>query len=468
MLEAILRFGKKLEQGGVGLFFYAGHGVQVDRQNFLIPLRARIEKEEHVEFEAVKVDRGLAEIAAADNQMNIVVLDACRNNPYARSFRSQKRGLARLSAPGETFIAYATAPGAVAADGSGRNSPFTASLLQELPRPGLKVEDVFKRVAAAVKKKSNGDQSPWRTTSLTIDFYFIPPVPGALPVESGRKVAAGTPIAVIDLSRSARLGMEFVPVRGGTFQMGDQWGDGYGDEKPVHAVTLSDFEMSKHEITVGQFRAFVSASGYQTTAEKQGWAYVYEGSGWVKKQGANWRAPGFLQTDMHPVVCVSWDDAVAFCTWLSQQEGKTVRLPTEAEWEFAARSRGQQRKYPWGDDFAGRQLNFADNNTDFSWSAKDVDDGFARTAPVASFTANDLGLFDMAGNVWEWCRDWYADKYESGAQTNPTGPRSGDFRVLRGGSWNNKARDCRTVNRDRNAPGGADNNNGFRVVRSVR
>jgi Caspase domain/Bacterial Ig domain len=172
MGEAIRAFGQQLRGGNVGLFYFAGHGVQVNGINYLIPIGAQIEKELDVEFEAVHVDRVLAEMEAAENKMNIVILDACRGNPLARSSRSGTRGLAPVLAPSGTLIAYATAPGSVAADGDGRNGLYTEVLLQQIRLPDLKIEDVFKGVRRAVKAKSRGRQVPWETSALEGDFYF--------------------------------------------------------------------------------------------------------------------------------------------------------------------------------------------------------------------------------------------------------------------------------------------------------
>lgn len=172
MEEGIRQFGANLRSGGVGLFYFAGHGLQVAGRNFLIPIGARIEKEQDVEFEAVDAGRVLAELDAAGNGLNIVILDACRNNPFARSFRSQGHGLASIDAPVGTLLAYATAPGSVASDGPGRNGTYTGELLRAMRRPGMKVEDVLKEVRGNVRRKTNGKQVPWESSSLEGDFYF--------------------------------------------------------------------------------------------------------------------------------------------------------------------------------------------------------------------------------------------------------------------------------------------------------
>ncbi|MDP6094199.1 MAG: caspase family protein, partial [SAR324 cluster bacterium] len=175
MKRAIDRFGEQLRDGGVGLFYYSGHGIQVSGRNYLVPLKAEIASEQDVEYESVDAGRVLAKMDAARNGMNLVILDACRNNPYARSFRSASQGLATLNAPSGTFIAYATAPGSVASDGTGRNGLYTGELVRHMNTPGLKLEEVFKRVRADVQEKSGNAQVPWDASSLTGDFFFVSP-----------------------------------------------------------------------------------------------------------------------------------------------------------------------------------------------------------------------------------------------------------------------------------------------------
>ncbi len=172
MKKKIAYFGKKIKNGGVGLFYYAGHGMQVNGYNYLIPVKSIINSEEDVEYEAVNAGRVLAQMDSAKNRLNIVILDACRDNPFARSFRSGTKGLAQMDAPSGTLLAYATAPGSVASDGSGQNAVYTKGLISTLKTPGLKIEDVFKRVRAKVRKETGGKQTPWESSSLEGDFYF--------------------------------------------------------------------------------------------------------------------------------------------------------------------------------------------------------------------------------------------------------------------------------------------------------
>ena len=185
MRRSMIQFGRRLQDGGVGLFYYAGHGVQLYGDNYLIPVGAEIEAEDHVEIEAIELNQVLGRMGGARNRLNIVILDACRNNPFARMFRSATRGLAQTLAPAGTYIAYATAPGDVAEDGAGRNSLYTQALMRWMQRPGLTIENVFKQVRSRVFQETNGKQVPWTSSSITGDFFFLPTRP--------EKVAGPTP-----------------------------------------------------------------------------------------------------------------------------------------------------------------------------------------------------------------------------------------------------------------------------------
>ena len=184
MKDALREFGTQLRKGGVGLFYFAGHGVQSRGRNYLVPVGASIESEAEMEFEAIDANLVLSYMAEADNRVNIVILDACRNNPFARSFRSASRGLAQMEAARGSFIGFATAPGAEAADGNGRNGVYTEALLSSLAQPDTDIDKVFRRVTADVSRTTSGKQVPWVSHSLTGDFRF-------------RSLAAAAPIPVV-------------------------------------------------------------------------------------------------------------------------------------------------------------------------------------------------------------------------------------------------------------------------------
>jgi formylglycine-generating enzyme required for sulfatase activity len=242
---------------------------------------------------------------------------------------------------------------------------------------------------------------------------------------------------------------------------GEDWDQGSeceDNEKPAHKVTVSDFYLSKYQVTVAEFRAFVDATGYKTDADKDGGSWFYN-SIWEKKDGINWRcdAQGNIRPESeynHPVIHISWNDALAYCDWYSKHTSRVYRLPTEAEWEYAARG-GQASK---GYVYAG-----SNNIEDVAWYTSNIK-GFG-TQAIGRKLPNELGLFDMSGNVYEWCLDWFGP-YASGTQNNPAGPASGLIRVFRGGSWVNYARNCRVSGRIYYTPEFRFGYLGFRLVSS--
>jgi hypothetical protein len=229
MQRAIRRLGDRLREGGVGLFYYAGHGLQVKGRNYLLPVDADVDREYEVEFNAIDVNRVLAMMDAAKNPLNIVILDACRTDPFARSLRLGAAGLAPMDAPTGTFIAFATAPGGAASDGdSGVNGTYTKHLLARIGTPGLPIEQLFKRVRVGVIDETGGQQTPWESSSLRGEFSFRPAqaapaveptvaatlrrereayrTPSAAPVPGGDAGARQASILSAYLSRQARLG----------------------------------------------------------------------------------------------------------------------------------------------------------------------------------------------------------------------------------------------------------------------
>jgi formylglycine-generating enzyme required for sulfatase activity/cytochrome oxidase Cu insertion factor (SCO1/SenC/PrrC family) len=263
--------------------------------------------------------------------------------------------------------------------------------------------------------------------------------------------------------------IEFVPVKGGCYTMGNTFGSGEGapNEKPFHEVCVDDFSVGKYDVTVGDFKEFVKDTGYRTEAELGGGCYEWSRR---KNVSLDWRNPGFSQDDRHPVVCVSWNDSVAFAEWLSAKTGRKYRLPSEAEWEYAARSGGKRERYAGISDQSQlyRYANFCDENCFFSYQTVSQDDGYRFTAPVGSYTANGLGLYDMTGNVFQWINDWYEKAYyQESPKDNPRGPDSGTYRVLRGGSWFHTPLYSRVSYRLWGAPDTRFYDIGFRLVTSA-
>ncbi len=278
-------------------------------------------------------------------------------------------------------------------------------------------------------------------------------------------------------------------IPGGEFLMGtaDPAGFPVDGEGPVRRVAVRPFRIARCAVTNDQFVAFVAATGYTTEAEHFGWSFVFQlllprrhnlaivgtagpAPWWLGVTGACWHAPEGAGSTLkgrgdHPVVHVSWHDALAYCAWSG------TRLPTEAEWERAARGGLEQKRYPWGDDLTpgGKhrcniwQGQFPARNT--------AEDGFVGTAPVTSYRPNGFGLYNVAGNVWEWCADWFGTAHPQDEPiTDPTGPPAGTARVLRGGSYLCHRSYCnryRVAARSNNTPDSASGNTGFRVAADV-
>ncbi|MFG2026758.1 formylglycine-generating enzyme family protein [Streptomyces sp. NPDC048825] len=308
--------------------------------------------------------------------------------------------------------------------------------------------------------------APGRSSEAAPAASEPPPVPGSGTAPGGSKVA----------------------LPGGTFRMGGEDvdanpGDGEG---PVREVTLGPFEIDARCVTNERFAAFVDATGYRTDAERFGWSYVFarflpgelrkesprpEGTPWwCGVQGAYWAAPEGPGSGLdgrwdHPVVHVSWGDALAFCRW----EGS--RLPTEAEWEYAARGGLDQKRFPWGDELTPggeHRCNIWQGRFPFRNTGED---GYVGTAPVDAFPPNGFGLFNTSGNVWEWCADWWGTDHGTGPHTDPTGPEQGTARVMRGGSYLCHDSYCnryRVAARTANSPDSSVGNTGFRCVRDRR
>ena len=545
MKRAIRDFGDLLDKAGedgIGMFYYAGHGLQVQGRNFLIPLDTEIERESDVRIEAVAADLVLETMDFARTNLNFVVLDACRNNPFARGFRSVGRGLARMDAPRGTMIAYATAPGEVAADGDGDNSPYTTALTKAMRAPGLPVERMFREVRNEVMERTKDLQVPWEASSLTgEDFYFntVAPAPPATAATPGPAPATGmdtaiwgaikdcqnpvdyqtflaqfpnSPLAPFARARFQALGgartaaiipspattgpvaplqravgvypkgfvpgsvfrdcpfcPEMVMLPTGRFIMGSPAREAgrKSHEGPQFQVTMGrPLAMGKHEITRDQFAEFV----FETSHNYGVGCTVYEGRKRTFDQARTWQDPGYRQDGDHPAVCISWEDAQAYTVWLSRKTGGNYRLPTEAEWEYAARAGTTTSRF-WGDDpaqacaHANVYDRAAEKTREAPYDAFPCDDGFAEAAPVGRFAANAFGLHDMVGNVREWTQDcWYSTLKGAPSDGTVRDENNCKERVRRGGTWQHPVSYARSANRGKTGPANRVFLIGFRVV----
>jgi formylglycine-generating enzyme required for sulfatase activity len=270
--------------------------------------------------------------------------------------------------------------------------------------------------------------------------------------------------------------MDFVRIPAGNFQMGSPPGrTGRQPDEDLHSVQITrPFFLGKCEVTRGQFAAFVNETGYRTEAENDGgWGYnAATGKTEGRSKTYSWRDTGFPRTDNHPVVNVTWNDADAFCHWLARKIGRPVRLPTEAEWEYAARA-GSFLPYYSGDDPAalvkiGNMADATAKQQFADWEdAMPQADGHVFSAPVGQFLANKFGLHDMLGNVWEWCQDWYGPYSDLNSKdpVRETPLPSIPGRVMRGGGWGKRTpRNPPATRRVAGAPGSRDIDLGFRVA----
>jgi formylglycine-generating enzyme len=276
---------------------------------------------------------------------------------------------------------------------------------------------------------------------------------------------------------------------GGKFLMGTNDKDGFptDGEGPVREITLDAFYIDATTVTNAQFSEFINATGYITEAERYGWSFVFHGllseevkktdyqvaaqtPWWCAIQGARWNQPEGKGSDIrermdHPVVHVSWNDAMAFCNWANK------RLPTEAEWEFAARGGLIQKKFPWGDELMQDNIHHCNIWQGTFPDYNSIDDGYFGTAPAKSFQPNNFGLYNVAGNVWEWCNDWFSrDFHKTGPRINPKGPSTGQSKVMRGGSFLCHYSYCnryRVAARSSNTIDSTTSNIGFRCVADV-
>lgn len=468
IVGAIRKFSKDINGGGVGLFYYAGHGMQVNGRNYLIPVDADIKTEDEVEFEAVDAGRVLEKMDDANNRLNIVILDACRDNPFARSFRSTTKGLARMDAPSGTLIAYATSPGMAAADGKDGNGVYTGALLSYMQEPGMEISSMFKRVRKTVQDKTGEQQTPWESTSLTGDFYFTPidenamavavvpavpartesvvqvaspkpaPMPDPIkvqPVDSGSRSGGDSVSRNAGDTRTVSLGdgveIEFVWIPAGEFTMGTVSSEGSWmhrpEEGPQHNVNIArGFWIGKYEVTQRQYKHIMD-----------------DNPSYFNKSGLD-----------APVDKVSWLDAKKFCKVASLKTAEKIRLPSEAEWEYACRAGTKDQFFSSEDQTAFWEYAWYSSN-----SGK-------KTHSVGEKKPNAWGIYDLHGNIKEWCEDsWHDDYSNAPADGSPwIDEKDASKRVLRGGCWVYDARLCHSAYRSWYDSKMGSNSSGFRIV----
>jgi formylglycine-generating enzyme required for sulfatase activity len=505
IVRAIQALGQQLTkagQPGVGLFYFSGHGVQSrDGHNFLLPVRGHINVEADLLPEAVDADWVLKQMEEAGNGLNIVVLDACRNNPLPASTRSAAKGLAPMVAPAGSVVAFATRAGSVASDGGGtRNSPYAAALARYMQQPGLELKAMFDAVSHSVyeaTKNAPVPQIPVQTYILTPTFYFtaaaVQPIVAASPAYDPRaaelalwqsverigtaeayrayltqypngqfssvaklqlaalsrpvagsgssasstaSVVGGLPAPPLGVFRDCADCPEMVHIPAGSFLMGSaesETGREF-DEGPQHRLQMPAFAIGKYAVTFAEWDVCVATGGCS------------------KKPDDLWGR------GRQPVIQVNWNDAQQYVRWLSTKTGHRYRLPSEAEWEYAARA-GTTTAYYWGDDIGRGHADCSGCGS--QWDRK-------QTALVGSFDPNPWGLYDMLGNVEQMTQDCLHDNYNGAPTDGSAWATGGDCtrRVARGGYWNFSTSQIRAAFRSSNPVDTAHTTTGFRVART--
>ena len=425
-----------IQPGAAAVFYYAGHGMELDGRNYLAPVNALVSwdavQTRNRSFVANEVQERMEDAGAT---VRIVILDACRDNPF--DGRSLGRGGGGAMAPRGGLVAYAAGAGQTAAD-DGR---YAASLVEALRVPGLSLDQVFTRVSGRIARSSGGRQTPARYSSGAVgDFVLngtsdLAPDPPLHPPPPDRARRPG------EVFRDCPSCPKMVVIPEGTFRMGspplEDWRD--GSEGPRRWVQVGSFALGVMEVTFDEWEACVRAGGC------------------LPDQGTDWGA--------RPVNNVSWWDAQAYVSWLSAETGAAYRLPSESEWEYAARA-GTTTPFHTGMTISTNQANY---NGDYIYNFGRRGTYRGETTPVGTFAPNAFGLYDVHGNVSEWVEDCVHDSYLGAPGDGTVWVRGGDcgWRVLRGGSWVNPPWELRSAARSGDAAEGRYRNVGFRVAKTL-
>ena len=452
-LQADVRnFRRKVAGGDEVVVFFSGHGVQLGGTNYLLPTDVGAQNEDQVKDDALSLSSVLEGLRERKPRFTLAIIDACRDNPFARTGREiGGQGLTGVAGATGQMVIYAAGEGQKALDRLGprdtvRNGLFTRVFLKEIAKPGAPIRDVLYRVrdeVATLAETVKHEQVPAVYDQVRGTFYFLAPTGGGAPVppqaQPPTQVANVVPepvrpAAVAEAGRRAGEvvtdcavcpPMVFVPA--GSFPMGSV--DGDADEKPVRTVSVPAFLMGRTEVTQGQWKAVMGSNP------------------------SRFKACG----DTCPVEQVSWDDAQEFIRKLNAQTGQRYRLPSEAEWEYAARA-GSRGKW-----------SFWDSESQLGGHAWFVANSGTQTRPVAGKLPNAWGLYDMHGNVWEWVQDVWHDNYSGAPTDGSVWSAGGDQarRVLRGGSWVSGPQDLRSAIRVGDSPGYRYIGTGFRIARTL-
>jgi len=471
MEDAFAAHGARLTAAGtdaVGLIYYAGHGVQSQGYNYLLPIDVRAQTEQDIWAQAPRLGQALQYVRAAGNSINFIILDACRNNPLPSSSRSAgSGGLALVARSRGLLVSYSTEPGFTATDGSGENSPFTAALAHYLQQDGLIAEQVFKRVADQVNLNTGGAQTPFYNSGLIgADFCFGDcsgnPVAIAAPTittisAAGRDVSEASestlpspPVLVTgETFQDCETCPNMTVIPAGTFTMGspEDEAERKDSEDPQREISIQSFAASTYEITFAQFETCRAAGACSADPASQVRKPLWKGAA-------------------HPVSHVSWTDANEYIAWLNQQTtGHPYRLLSEAEWEYAARA-GTQTAFHTGATMLGDQANF---NADRSYAGSPKSAYLRMPISVGQYEPNAFGLYDMSGNIAEWTADCWYRNYTGLPKDGSAAPDTSATcaRTVRGGSFKKVPSYVRSAHRASESVNHRDDETGFRVAKTL-
>jgi formylglycine-generating enzyme required for sulfatase activity len=525
MRRALLQFGRDARGSEMAVVFFAGHGMEIGGENWLIPIDAELRSDTDAESEAIPLRSAMLQVANASS-LGLVILDSCRNNPFAAKmqrsvrYRAVDRGLARVEPTDNVLVAYAAKDGTTANDGNGRNSPFTAALLNNLEMPGVEINFLFRNVRDEVVAATKREQQPFVYGSLSRQsIYLKAPTPTG---ETGATVAQMW--AVIQNSTSQAVLEDFIRQFGST-EYGSMARARLDEVKrvavvappvqpatpslaaPKPAVGVFPEAQGATPLTLERERALKPMDSFKECDKCPEMVVVPAGSFMmgspaneaqrISNEGPQhtvtiskpfavgrfavsfdeWDAcvadsgcNGYKPDDQgwgrvrQPVINVSWDDAKTYVSWLSRKTGKNYRLLSEAEREYAARA-GTTTPFWWGSSISTSQANY-DGTYAYGGGSKGV--YRKQTAPVDSFQPNPWGLYQVHGNVYDWVEDCYHDSY-TGAPIDGSAWVSGDCsrRVLRGGSWSLNPGFLRAADRSRDAAESRYGIFGFRLGRTL-
>ncbi|MCI4664430.1 MAG: SUMF1/EgtB/PvdO family nonheme iron enzyme [Neomegalonema sp.] len=461
---AIAEFARRARGSDKAVIYYSGHGQAYRGRNYLIPVGVAIEKPGDARFFAKPIGHLISAVARAKS-LGVVVIDACRP-PYAGEAGRACLALLETSRPNVAVVFSTLIPAPPAKDDRAILSPFTAALSEALAsQPDRDVRLLLTSLTGRTSQLADRAQIPW--VSFGPFGSDLAALGGAVasatktpaPVAAESSDTAKAPAAATAGKDGARFrdrlasggrGPEMVVVPGGVFALSDP-----SDDRKRERLRVTRFAIGRTEVTVAEYRRFVRATGYKASDRCAG----FKEGDWEGSDRRSWRSPGFAQDDRHPVVCVSWRDAKAYADWLSKETGADYRLPTDAQWEYAARAQGRGR-YIWGNSLRDgcRYGNGGDRvalRFNPEWSVFPCSDGRHQTAPVASYRGNLFGLYDMMGNVWEWTLDCRrrVDCTQSAA---------------RGGSWRSTPHGLRIAARHFLRRSARETDVGFRVARVMK